>query len=67
HISPMSSPWLRPLTVGSLRKTRGASDPRQDVLDYIEMCYNPKRKHAQNGMLSPVEFERQQKLRQQGV
>jgi len=24
------------------------------------MFYNPKRKHARNGMLSPVEFERQQ-------
>jgi len=35
--------------------------------DYIEMFYNPKRKHARNGMLSPVEFERQQKWKQQGV
>jgi putative transposase len=25
------------------------------------MFYNPKRKHVRNGMLSPVEFERQQK------
>ncbi|WP_347876560.1 IS3 family transposase, partial [Labrenzia sp. 011] len=25
--------------------------------DYIEMFYNPTRKHARNGMLSPVEFE----------
>ena len=38
---------------------------RQDVFDYIEMFYNPKRKHTNNGMLSPVEFEtRQQKLNQ---
>jgi len=29
--------------------------------DYIEMFYNPKRKHVRNGMLSPVEFEKQQK------
>ena len=34
---------------------------RQDVFDYIEMFYNPKRKHVRNGMLSPVEFEKQQK------
>ena len=40
---------------------------RQDVFDYIEMFYNPKRKHARNGMLSPVEFERQQKMRHEGV
>jgi putative transposase len=36
---------------------------RQDVFDYIEMFHNPKRKHTNNGMLSPVDFEtRQHKL-----
>lgn len=35
---------------------------RQDVFEYIEMFYNPKRKHVRNGMLSPVEFERQQEM-----
>lgn len=41
---------------------------RQDVFDYIEMFYNPKRKHTNNGMLSPVDFEtRQQKLNEAGV
>jgi putative transposase len=48
-----------------LYKTR--DEARQDVFDYIEMFYNPKRKHARNGMLSPIEFEKQQKLNQQGV
>lgn len=44
------------------RKTyRTRDEARQDVFDYIEMFYNPKRKHVRNGMLSPVEFERQQK------
>jgi putative transposase len=38
-------------------------DARQDVFDYIEMFYNPTRKHVRNGMLSPVEFERQQDMR----
>jgi putative transposase len=46
-------------------KTR--DEARRDVFDYIEMFYNPKRKHANNGLLSPVEFERQQKLKPQGV
>jgi putative transposase len=46
-------------------KTR--ADARQDVFDYIEMFYNPKRKHARNGMLSPVNFERQQKTITEGV
>jgi len=30
---------------------------RQDIFDYIEMFYNSKRKHGNNGMLSPVDFE----------
>lgn len=30
---------------------------RQDVFEYIEMFYNPKRKHVRNCMLSPVDFE----------
>ena len=38
-------------------KTR--TDARHDIFDYIEMFYNPKRKHATNGMLSPAEYERQ--------
>ncbi len=45
-------------------KTR--EEARRDVFDYIEMFYNPKRKHARNGMLSPVEFEGQQKRKQRG-
>lgn len=41
---------------------------RQDVFEYIEMVHNPKRKHTNNRMLSPVDFEaRQQKLNKAGV
>jgi putative transposase len=41
---------------------------RQDVFEYIEMFYNPKRKHTNNGMPSPVDFEnRQKKLNEAGV
>jgi len=41
---------------------------RQDVFECIEMFYKPKRKHTNNGMLSPVDFEiRQQKLNKAGV
>jgi putative transposase len=31
------------------------------------MFYNPVRKQVRNGMLSPVQFERQQSLKAQGV
>jgi putative transposase len=46
-------------------KTR--AEARRDVFDYIEMFYNPKRKHVRNGMLSPVEFERRQAMNAEGV
>ena len=38
---------------------------RADVFDYIEMFYNPKRRHGSNENLSPVEFER--RYAQQGA
>ncbi len=50
-------PWTAP--------TRDAA--RRDVFEYIEMFYNPQRKHTNNGLLSPVEFERRQKTKLQGV
>jgi len=46
-------------------KTR--KEARKDIFDYIEMFYNPKRKHAKNGMQSPIEFERQQNINKEGV
>lgn len=46
--------------------TRDAA--RLDVFDYIEMFYNPNRKHTNNGMLSPVDYEaRQRKFNKAGV
>ena len=49
------------------RTYRTREDARSDVFDYIEMFYNPKRKHARNGMLSPANFEGQHARRLQGV
>lgn len=34
-------------------------EARADVFQYIEMFYNPKRRHSSNDGLSPVEFEKQ--------
>ncbi|EPG5525737.1 MULTISPECIES: IS3 family transposase [Pseudomonas] len=42
-------------------------DARADVFDYIEMFYNPKRRHGFNNQLSPVEFERQHLLSLESV
>ena len=33
-------------------------DARGDVVDYIEMFYNSKRRHGFNNLLSPVEYEK---------
>ena len=32
---------------------------KQDVFDYIEMFYNPKRRHIVSAGMSPVEYEKQ--------
>ena len=43
------------------------SDARADVFNYIEMFYNPKRRHGTAGDTSPVEFERRHSQRLTGV
>jgi len=40
---------------------------KQDIFDYIEMFYNPVRKHGNNGMLSPVEYEKRYFMKLEGV
>ena len=35
---------------------------RSDVFDYIELFYNPKRRHGANGGVAPVEYERKFRL-----
>ncbi|ENA2964239.1 IS3 family transposase, partial [Escherichia coli] len=41
------------------RKTYGTrEEARSDMFDYIEMFYNPKRRHSSAMQLSPVEFEK---------
>jgi len=42
-------------------------DARVDIFNYIEMFYNPKRRHATAGDTSPVEFERRHSQRFAGV
>jgi len=42
------------------RKTYATREQaRSDIFDYIEMFYNPKRRHGYNNRLSPVEYEKQ--------
>ena len=46
---------------GSIRDDAYATqgDAKQDIFDYIEMFYNPKRRHGFNNKLSPVNYEKQ--------
>ena len=41
----------------TIYKTRGHA--RQDIFDYIEMFYNPIRRHSHAANLSPVNYEQQ--------
>jgi putative transposase len=40
---------------------------RRDIFDYIEMFYNPKRRHGYNNSLSPVGYEQQRFQRFESV
>ncbi len=42
-------------------------DARSDVVDYVEMFYNSKRRHGFNKMLSPVEYKKRFTERLVGV
>ena len=42
-------------------------DARADVFNYIEMFYNPKRRHNTAGGISPVEFEKRHSQRLESV
>ena len=41
---------------------RTRAEARQDVFDYIERFYNPRRRHSTLGYLSPIAFEEQEAL-----
>ena len=50
-------------TERTARKTyRTRDEAKADVFDYIELFYNPKRRHSTLGYLSPVAFEEQAAL-----
>ncbi|RBO53886.1 hypothetical protein DSD19_07175 [Rhodovulum sp. BSW8] len=59
--------WKRTFAKASSAGAETRQEARRDVFDDIGMFCNPKRKHARTGMPSPLKFERQQKLRHEGV
>ena len=49
------------------RELARVTEDRHDAFDYIKMFHSPTRKHVRNGLLSPVEIERQHKTQTEGV
>jgi putative transposase len=60
HDNAVAESFFQLLKRGRIRRKiyRSRAEARSDVFDYIEMFYNPKRRHGSNRGLSPVEFER---------
>lgn len=69
HDSPVAESFFQLLKRERIKRriypTR--DEARSDVFDYIEMFYNPIRRHSSNDGLSPVEFEKQFNVQQQSV
>lgn len=60
----MAESFFNPLKRERIRRRtyRTSDEARQDVFDYVEMFYNPTRKHLRNGMLSTVAFEKRHQI-----
>lgn len=46
---------------------RTREEGKQDILNYIELFYNSTRRHGNNDDLSPMDYEQDYFLNQQGV
>ncbi len=42
------------------RRYRTRADARLEIFEYIELFYNPKRRHTHNGRLAPTVYEQRQ-------
>jgi transposase InsO family protein len=50
---------LKPLESGPAGIYRDRAEARQDVFDYIELFYNPRRRHSHLGRKSPMVYEQE--------
>ena len=61
HDNAVAESFFQPLKCERIRRKTYADreTARRDVFDYIELFYNPKRRHGYTNKLSPIEFEKQ--------
>tara|TARA_B100002049_G_C15964318_1_gene325920 strand:- start:352 stop:612 length:261 start_codon:yes stop_codon:yes gene_type:complete len=52
------NPAPSPTLLGFFKKLI-KKNARQAMFHYIELFYNPRRRHTSNGQLSPIEYDRQ--------
>jgi putative transposase len=58
HDNAVAESFFQLLKRERIRRKIYSTRQDADVFDYIEMFYNPKRRHGFNKQLSPVEFEK---------
>jgi len=46
---------------------KNREEARKDIFNYIEMFYNPVRRHGYNDNLSPMEFEKKYDIKNESV
>ena len=49
------------------KRYRTRAEARGEIFEYIEMFYNPKRRHTHNGRVSPTEYEQAYFMQLEGV
>ena len=66
HDNAVAESFLNLLKRERIKRTiyKDRETARQDVFNYIEMFYNPVRRHGFNNDLSPVEFEKQYAMKE---
>lgn len=59
HDNAVAESFFANLKKEKIRRKRFATraDARQAIFEYIEMFYNPKRRHTHNGRVSPTKYE----------
>ena len=60
HDNAVAESFFQPLKRERIRRKiyLDRNEARRDIFDYIEMFYNPKRRHGYTNDVSPIEYEK---------